>query len=104
MLRLLIPDDSFVGRLGRSGCRTVTSSGICTATGGALHGGWKLVGEIGNHHGRFDRAASDAEKAKFELYNLRDDIGEKNDLAGQQPDIYRDLKQRHLEWIRALAK
>jgi arylsulfatase A-like enzyme len=71
---------------------------------GALHGNWKLVGEISNHHGRFDRAAKEAEAAKFELYNLADDLGEKNNVAAQFPDIYRDLKQRHLEWLRQFAK
>jgi arylsulfatase A-like enzyme len=71
---------------------------------GALHGDWKMVGEIGNHHGRFDRAAEETEKAQFRLYNLAEDLGEKQDLAAKHPDIYRDLKARHLEWIRAFAK
>src|SRR5688500_7929187 len=48
---------------------------------GALHGKWKLVGEIGNHHGRFAQAVRDAEKAKFELYDLEQDVGEKNNLS-----------------------
>jgi arylsulfatase A-like enzyme len=71
---------------------------------GALHGAWKMVGEIPNHHGRFDRAVADAEKAQFRLYNLAEDIGEKNDLAATQPKIYQDLKARHLDWLRAFAK
>ena len=71
---------------------------------GALHGPWKLVGQISNHHGNFARATEEAAKAKFELYNLQDDLGEKNNLADQRPDIYADLKQRHLEWIRAFVK
>lgn len=71
---------------------------------GALHGDWKLVGEIGNHHGRFDRAAEAAAKAKFELYNLREDISESRDVSAEFPEIYRDLKERHLQWLREVAR
>jgi arylsulfatase A-like enzyme len=70
---------------------------------GALHGPWKMVGEISNHHGKFDKAADEAATATFELYNLNDDLGEKTDLAQKQPEIYRDLKQRHLDWLRQFA-
>ena len=70
---------------------------------GALHGKWKLVGQIGNHGGDFKRAADEAEKTEFELYDLDADIGEKNNLAKQQPEIYSDLKRRHLEWLRQYA-
>jgi arylsulfatase A-like enzyme len=71
---------------------------------GALHGRWKLVGEIGNHHGRFAQAVRDAEKTKFELYDLEQDIGEKNDLSAGNPAVYADLKQRHLDWLRQFAR
>ena len=71
---------------------------------GALHGKWKLVGEIGNHHGRFANAVRDAEKAKFELFDLDEDIGEKRNVAADYPEIYADLKQRHLEWLRQFAR
>jgi arylsulfatase A-like enzyme len=71
---------------------------------GALHGKWKLVGEIGNHHGRFAQAARDAEKTQFELYNLDEDIGEKSDLSAKFPDVYADLKKRHLDWLRQFAQ
>ncbi len=71
---------------------------------GALHGNWKLVGQISNHHGRFDRASDEAAKAKFELYDLQNDLGEKTDLAAKFPAIYDELKKRHLEWLRAFAK
>jgi arylsulfatase A-like enzyme len=70
---------------------------------GALHGPWKMVGEISNHHGKFDKAAAEAATATFELYNLDEDPGEKADLAQKQPEIYRDIKQRHLEWLRQFA-
>ncbi len=70
---------------------------------GALHGDWKLVGQISNHHGRFDQAAAEAARTKFELYNLKEDIAEKNDVSGNHPEIYRDLKERHLAWLKAQA-
>ena len=71
---------------------------------GAVHGKWKLAGEIGNHHGRFAQAVRDAEKKTFELYNLEEDIGEKNDVSSKYPDVYADLKKRHLEWLRQFAR
>ncbi|HUR58429.1 MAG TPA: sulfatase-like hydrolase/transferase [Opitutaceae bacterium] len=70
---------------------------------GALHGKWKLVGQIENHQGDFKRAAADAEKKEFELYNLDEDIAEKNNLAAKFPEIYADLKRRHVEWLRQFA-
>ena len=70
---------------------------------GAAHGPWKLVGEISNHHGRFGPAADEAEKTKFALYNLEQDLGEKNDLSAQFPDVYQDLKTRHVQWLRSFA-
>jgi arylsulfatase A-like enzyme len=70
---------------------------------GALRGDWKLVGEIGNHHGRFERAAEEAARTRFELYNLKEDIGEKTDVSDKFPEIYRDLKERHLAWLREQA-
>ncbi|MSU51484.1 MAG: hypothetical protein EXS37_20750 [Opitutus sp.] len=70
----------------------------------ALHGPWKMVGQISNHHGKFANAVREAEAAKFALFNLDDDLGEKNDLADTRPEIYRDLKTRHLDWLRQFAK
>ena len=70
----------------------------------ALHGPWKMVGQISNHHGKFDKAVRETESAKFALYNLDEDIGEKTDVAEKFPEIYRDLKARHLEWLRQFAK
>jgi arylsulfatase A-like enzyme len=71
---------------------------------GALHGSWKMVGEISNHHGKFDQAVREAENARFALYNLDDDLGETTDLADACPEIYRDLKARHLQWLRQFAR
>ncbi len=70
---------------------------------GASHGPWKLVGEISNHHGHFGPAADEAEETEFGLYNLDRDPGEKDDLSARFPDIYQDLKTRHLQWLRSFA-
>ncbi len=70
---------------------------------GAVHGKWKLVGQIENHSGHFAQAVAEAGKAQFELYNLEEDVGEKHNLAAAYPEIYSDLKRRHLEWLRQFA-
>jgi arylsulfatase A-like enzyme len=70
----------------------------------ALHGAWKIVAEMPNHHGKFDGAIAAAEAQQFELYNLADDPGETRDLAAQHPDVYRDLKQRHIDWLRSATR
>lgn len=38
------------------------------------------------------------EDGKIELYNLKDDIGEKNDLAGTMPDKAEELHRTLIEW------
>ena len=70
----------------------------------ALHGDWKIVGNIDNHHGKWDQALTQIEQTTFELYNLKSDIGEKENVAAQHPEIYRDLKQRYLAWFRAATR
>ena len=60
-------------------------------------------GEIANHHGRFGPAADEAEKAKFALYNLEQDVSEKNDVSAKFPDVYQDLKTQHVQWLRSFA-
>lgn len=70
----------------------------------ALRGKWKLVGRIANHEGDFARAAAEAERTTFALYNLDEDIGELHDVAALFPQIYADLKQRHLDWLRQFAR
>ena len=71
---------------------------------GVLHGQWKMVGEIPNHHGRFDQAVRNAQTTKFQLYDLKEDIGEAHDLSEKFPEIYGELKTRHLEWLKGFAK
>jgi arylsulfatase A-like enzyme len=49
----------------------------------ARRGDWKLV--------RYDNTGT-------HLYNLKDDIGESNDLAAQQPDVLRDMQVAWDRW------
>ncbi len=69
-----------------------------------LHGQWKLVGSIPNHHGDFEQALADVTDATFELYDLDVDPGETSNVAENFPDIYQDLKQRHQSWLRQVAQ
>jgi arylsulfatase A-like enzyme len=56
-----------------------------TTPAGAVHAGdWKLLEFF--------------ETGKRELYNLKDDIGEKNDLAAAQPEKVKELHEKMLAW------
>ena len=56
-----------------------------TAPGGVIRAGdWKLLEFF--------------EDGRLELYNLKDDIGEKNDLATAQPDKVKELHSQLLAW------
>lgn len=70
----------------------------------AVHGRWKIVGEIGNHHGKFAAAVPKVAAARFELYDLETDLGEKKDAAGAHPDIYRDLADRYVRWFQQATR
>ena len=63
-----------------------------------------MVGQISNHHGKFANAVHEAEGTKFALYNLDEDLGETTDVSETFPEIYRDLKIRHLDWLRQFAQ
>ncbi len=65
----------------------------------AIHGPWKIVAHLGNHNGKFDKAAVSAKAAQFELFNLDSDFSEKRDLASSHPEIYSDLKERFVAWL-----
>jgi arylsulfatase A len=65
----------------------------------ALHGDWKIVAELPNHHGDFAKAHAAAERADFELYNLASDPGETRNVAAEHPAVYEDLKSRYLQWL-----
>ncbi len=69
----------------------------------ALHGDWKLVGEIPNHHGDFAKARKDAKARQFELYNLKHDLAEAHDVSSQHPHVAGDLKKRLPTWLEASA-
>jgi arylsulfatase A-like enzyme len=70
----------------------------------ALHGDWKIVATIDNHHGKFDRALETIEKTQFELYNLAADPGEQHDVSARHAEIHRDLKDRYLAWFRSATR
>ena len=55
-----------------------------TPAGAVRQGDWKLIEFF--------------EDGKIELYNLKDDIGEKNDLAGTMPDKAEQLHRMLVEW------
>jgi arylsulfatase A-like enzyme len=56
--------------------------------GGAVRqGDWKLIERY--------------EDGKLELLNLKDDIGEKNDLSAKMPDKTKELHQKLVEWRKA---
>jgi len=69
----------------------------------AIHGPWKIVATGPNHHGHFSKAIPVVEQTDFELYNLDQDIGEANNLAGTHVDIYRTLKGRYVDWFKEMA-
>ena len=52
-------------------------------------GDWKLI--------RF------YETGQEELYNLRDDLGERHDLAGSQPEKHRELALRLDSWLKQVG-
>jgi arylsulfatase A-like enzyme len=43
------------------------------------------------------------ETGELELYNLRDDIGERVNLGAELPDVVGDLHQRMIEWRRSVG-
>jgi arylsulfatase A-like enzyme len=65
----------------------------------AVHGDWKIVGMIENHHGKWEAAREQIARTDFELFNLANDPGEKVNLAKEEPGVYLDLKRRYVEWF-----
>ncbi len=70
----------------------------------AIHGDWKIVATIDNHHGKWDQTVTKITETPFELYNLAADIGEKDNLAAAHPRIHDDLKQRYVAWFREATR
>lgn len=84
-----------------------------TATGGAIRmGDWKLViggsssdsqeDEEGNTTptARRNRRGAGGQRAAIELFNLRDDVSERNNLADKHPDRVKMLRDRYEEYAR----
>jgi hypothetical protein len=70
----------------------------------AVHGDWKIVGVIDNHHGKWEAARQQIERTDFELFNLAKDPGENVNLANEEVEVYRDLKKRYVEWFTAATE
>jgi arylsulfatase A-like enzyme len=60
-----------------------------TPAGALRHGDWKLIEYF--------------EDGRLELYNLRDDLGEANDLATAMPEKARELQKMLAEWRRSVG-
>jgi arylsulfatase A-like enzyme len=61
-----------------------------TTPAGAIHAGdWKLLQFF--------------EERRFELYNLREDIGERNDLAARMPEKVLELREQLEAWQKAVG-
>src|SRR5262249_21372673 len=43
------------------------------------------------------------EDGRLELYNLKDDVGEKNNLAGKLPDKAKELHDKLVAWRKAVG-
>ena len=65
----------------------------------AIHGPWKIVGDSGNHNGKFDKATACAKAFDYMLVNLENDLGETTDLKAMHPAIYKDLKKQFVNWL-----
>ena len=63
--------------------------GGATPYGAVRAGDWRLVEFYEDMH--------------VELYNLKDDVGEKNDLAGQMPEKAEELRKRLHAWRKAVG-
>ncbi len=60
-----------------------------TPAGAVRLGDWKLIEFF--------------EDAKLELYNIKDDIGEKNDLAGTMPNKVEELHRMLVQWRKSIG-
>ncbi|MCY3681601.1 MAG: N-acetylgalactosamine 6-sulfatase (GALNS), partial [Gemmatimonadetes bacterium] len=73
-------------------------------TEGALHDALYWDGDSGTwaiREGKWKLTFSRSKK--LELYNLDADIGEKNDLANQQPEIVQRLQKKFKAWRSQMA-
>ncbi|MBL7106176.1 MAG: arylsulfatase [Phycisphaerae bacterium] len=46
----------------------------------------------------------DSKQFKYELFDISQDPGEKNDLAGKYLQIVADMKQKYIEWLKDVSK
>lgn len=64
-------------------------------------GDWKLVKSVADGNARSGAGKASVEEAK--LYNLKDDIGEKNDLAAANPEKVKELTELWNQWNSGLV-
>ncbi|MBX6314212.1 MAG: sulfatase, partial [Isosphaeraceae bacterium] len=69
---------------------------------GAGQGGWRTTPAGAIRAGNW-KLLEFFETGKLELYNLRDDLGETNDLAATMPDRVKELHTKLLAWRRAIG-
>ena len=67
-------------------------------------GDWKLVKATGEQRDRGDRRLHQGETADAELYNLAQDIGEKNNLADKEPAKCKELASAWEKWNSELVE
>jgi len=66
-------------------------------------GDWKLVISGGQRRPRRQQGGRDAGPA-IELFNLRQDISEKNNLADKHPDKVKELRERYDAYAKQAAE
>lgn len=64
--------------------------------------GWR-TGPVGAIHAGDFKLLEFFESGKVELYNLREDVGEKRDLAGQMPAKAKELQARLAAWRKTIG-
>ena len=65
-------------------------------------GNWRTT-PVGMVHARDWKLMEYFEDGRLELYNLRDDVSEKNNLAEQMPDKAKDLQSKLAEWRKKIG-
>jgi arylsulfatase A-like enzyme len=74
-----------------------------TGNVGLHEGDWKLVGGLPSPRGDYSKLVTQLESYRFELYNLKDDIGETHDVSAQFPDIANKLKAETVMYFKSVA-
>ncbi len=84
--------------------RTETVHNITPNNGAIRVGDYKLVKKGNGQQGRRARNQGEEVAGNYELYNIREDINEKTDLAEKQPEKLKELIARYEEIAASAAK